>query len=185
MGGSHSQYNFNTYLKVYGLPALLMACGVVALFFMINAKTVASNVPESDTVDFSLPGIDGKQHKLSEYRGKWVVVNYWATWCPPCLEEIPELVSFHEEHKDKNAMVIGVNFEDIGIPQLKTFVDDYFMSYPILQTKPAPRSALGLIAGLPTSFLVSPDGKLVAKQTGPVTADMINEFIKEYGNGKR
>jgi thiol-disulfide isomerase/thioredoxin len=113
------------------------------------------------------------------------VVNYWATWCPPCLEEIPELINFYEEHKDKNAVVIGVNFEDIDIPQLKAFVDDYFMSYPVLHSKPASHSDLGLISGLPTSFLVSPEGKLVAKQTGPVTAKMINDFIKQYGDGKR
>ena len=185
MNGGKSSYYINTFFKVYGLPVFLMTCAVIAFFSLLTFKSAASSAPEAETVDFSLPGIDGKQHKLSEFRGKWVVVNYWATWCPPCLEEIPELVNFHEEHKDKNAMVIGVNFEDIDLSQLKTFVDDYFMSYPILQTKPAPRSALGSISGWPTSFLVSPDGKLVAKQTGPVTAEMINEFIKEYGNGKR
>jgi thiol-disulfide isomerase/thioredoxin len=175
----------NSIVRVYGLPVLLMVCAVAAFFALITSRNSASGSPVAETVDFSLPGIDGKQRKLSDYRGKWVVVNYWATWCPPCLEEIPELVNFYEDHKDKNAVVIGVNFEDIDIPQLKTFVDDYFMSYPIVHSKPAARSDLGLISGLPTSFLISPDGKLVAKQTGPVTADMINGFIKEYANGKR
>lgn len=113
-----------------------------------------------------------------------MLVNYWATWCPPCRDEIPELVNFHDEFKDKNAIVVGVNFEDIDIPQLKTFVEDYFMSYPILHMNPGPRSELGIISGLPTSFLVSPDGVLVAKQTGPVTAKMIKDFIDSYnGNG--
>ena len=89
------------------------------------------------------------EHKLSDYRGKWVVVNYWATWCPPCLTEIPELVDFHEDHKDKDAVVVGVNFENIGVNGLKQFVDEYFMNYPVLRTKPGPNSALGPIPGLP------------------------------------
>ncbi|WP_455211531.1 TlpA family protein disulfide reductase [Kaarinaea lacus] len=146
---------------------------VLALSFILSANA-------SETVDFTLPDLDGKPRQLSEFRGKWVVVNYWATWCPPCLDEIPELVDFHEEHKDKNAVVLGVDFEDIAIPKLKTFVEDYFMSYPILHMKPGPGSELGAITGLPTSFLVSPEGKLVAKQTGPVTAKMIKDFIDGY-----
>ena len=167
------------------MPVLFMGGAVFIFFFLSPFNNAKSSTSEAEVVDFSLPSIDGSQRNLSEFRGKWVVVNYWATWCPPCLEEIPELVNFHEEHKDKNAVVIGVNFEDIGIPQLKTFVEDYFMSYPILHSKPAARSDLGLISGLPTSFLISPDGILVAKQTGPITAKMINDFINEYGSGKR
>lgn len=156
----------------------------VVLFILMSLLVLAVPACASDTVDFTLPDLNGKSRKLSEFRGKWVVVNYWATWCPPCLDEIPELVNFHEAHKDKNALVIGVDFEEISLPELKTFVEDYFMSYPILQMNPAPKSELGVISGLPTTFLVSPDGKLVAKQTGPVTAKMIKEFIDEYDGDK-
>ncbi|MDH5325229.1 MAG: TlpA family protein disulfide reductase [Gammaproteobacteria bacterium] len=141
----------------------------------------ADSTPASK-VDFSLMDIHGKQHKLSDYRGKWVVVNYWATWCPPCLEEIPELVDFHEAHKDKNAVVLGIDFEDVELAKLKLFVEDYFMSYPILRMKPVARSELGIITGLPTTFLVSPSGELVAQQTGPITKKMIEEFITQESN---
>ncbi|WP_455218160.1 TlpA disulfide reductase family protein [Kaarinaea lacus] len=133
----------------------------------------------AEPADFILPGIDGQQHKLSDYRGKWVVVNYWATWCPPCLTEIPELVDFHEDHKDKDAVVLGVNFEDIGANGLKRFTEEYFINYPILLEKPAPSSALGVIPGLPTTYLVSPQGEIVARQVGPVTAKLIADFINE------
>jgi len=136
-----------------------------------------TSVVHAEPVDFSLPDIQGVTHKLSEYRGKWVVVNYWATWCPPCLSEIPELVDFHEEHKDKDAVVIGVNFEDIGVSGLKQFSEEYFINYPVLQEKPAASSALGPIPGLPTSYLVSPSGELIARQVGPVTAKLITDFI--------
>ena len=133
----------------------------------------------AEPVDFTLPDIEGKQQKLSDFRGKWVVVNYWATWCPPCLTEIPELVDFHEDHKDKDAVVLGVNFEDIGMSGLKRFVEEYFISYPVLHTKPAPSSSLGIIPGLPTSFLISPEGEVVARQVGPVTAKSITDYISQ------
>jgi thiol-disulfide isomerase/thioredoxin len=153
---------------------------IVVRRLWILLMALALSASASETVDFTLPDLDGKPRALSEFRGKWVVVNYWATWCPPCLDEIPELVNFHEQYKDKDAVVVGVDFEDIALPKLRTFVEDYFMSYPILQMKPAPKSELGVISGLPTSFLVSPEGKVVAKQTGPVTSKMIKDFIDGY-----
>ncbi len=136
----------------------------------------------AEPVDFSLPDINGVEHKLSDYRGKWVVVNYWATWCPPCLSEIPELVDFHEEHKDKDAVVLGINFEDIGASGLKQFSEEYFMNYPVLRSKPGPKSALGPIPGLPTTYLISPKGEVVARQVGPVTAKLITDFIAQQSS---
>jgi thiol-disulfide isomerase/thioredoxin len=135
----------------------------------------------ADKVDFSLKDVEGVTHKLSDYRGKWVLVNYWATWCPPCLEEIPELVHFHEDHKDNDAIVIGINFEKIELKKLKQFIDENFVVYPVLLSKPAPDSPLGPIPGLPTSFLVSPEGELVAKTVGPVTVQSIEKFINDQG----
>jgi len=134
---------------------------------------------QAEPAEFILQDMDGKQHKLSDYLGKWVVVNYWATWCPPCLTEIPELVDFHEAHKDKDAVVLGVNFEDIGLEGLKRFSEEYFMNYPVLRTKPGGSSALGVIPGLPTTYIVSPKGEVVARQVGPVTDKMITDFIDQ------
>ena len=133
----------------------------------------------AEKVDFSLKDVEGVTHKLSDYRGKWVLVNYWATWCPPCLEEIPELVHFHEDHKDKDAIVIGVNFEKVELKKLKKFCDEILGWYPVLLSKPPPDRPLGPIPGLPTSFLVSPEGELVAKTVGPVTMQSIEKFIND------
>jgi peroxiredoxin len=131
----------------------------------------------AEPVDFSLFDITGKEHKLSNYRGKWVVVNYWATWCPPCITEIPELVDFHEARKNRDAVVLSVSFENIGVNALRQFSEEYFINYPVLRTSPAPSSPLGAIPGLPTTFLVSPEGNVVARQVGPVTAKLIADFI--------
>ena len=131
----------------------------------------------AEPVDFSLPGLDGKTYNLSDYRGKWVLVNYWATWCPPCLEELPELEVFHNNHKDQDAVVIGVAMELIKEARLRAFVEEQFLSYPILMSQPVARSELGKIPGLPTSFLVNPKGEVAARQVGPVKATDIEKFI--------
>ena len=66
---------------------------------IIVLSLVFSGVLSAEPVDYSLPDLNGKMHSLADYKGKWVIVNYWATWCPPCREEIPDLVNFHEEHR--------------------------------------------------------------------------------------
>lgn len=134
-----------------------------------------------DRVDFSLPDLQGNYHRLSDYRGQWVLVNYWATWCPPCREELPELEVFHSQ-SDGKAVVLGVNTEAIDRDELISFVEEQFLSYPILVAGPRPKPAqrLGTLRGLPTSFLVAPDGRLAAKTVGPVTADGVRQFIQQY-----
>jgi peroxiredoxin len=131
----------------------------------------------AEPVDFQLLGLDGKTYRLSDYRGKWVLVNYWATWCPPCREELPELEVFHSNHKDKDAVVLGVAMERIKKERLQKFVDDQFLSYPILMMKPAASTELGRVPGLPTSYLIDPNGELAARQVGPVTLEDLENFI--------
>ncbi len=133
---------------------------------------------QAEPVDYSLPGLDGKTHSLADYRGKWVIVNYWATWCPPCQEEIPDLVAFHERHRNKDAVVLGVNYEDIGAEQLKDFVDSFMISYPILRADPDPVTPLGPVSGLPTTYIIAPDGTPVARQVGPVTGEQLDAYIE-------
>ena len=125
-----------------------------------------------------LTDIHGNETNLEAYQGRWVVVNYWATWCPPCIEEIPELQSFHDDHVDDNAMVIGMNVEAISATQLSHFLDTYFITYPVYVSGPELDSGLGPIPGLPTTFVVSPEGKLVARQIGSVTREMLEKFIQ-------
>ncbi|WJW76126.1 TlpA disulfide reductase family protein [Thiohalobacter sp. IOR34] len=132
----------------------------------------------AEPVDFTLPDLEGKSRSLSEFRGKWVILNYWATWCPPCLEEIPDLVAFHERHRDKDAVVLGINYEDIPLEQLRTFVDEYFISYPVLVngdlSAPDPRLSVG---GLPTTYIISPQGEPVARQVGGITAKALEDYL--------
>jgi thiol-disulfide isomerase/thioredoxin len=154
--------------------------GVVAMLLLASFPVGAAQ-----GVNFSYPDLDGKMHKLSDYRGKWVVANYWATWCPPCLEELPELEVFHDSHKDKDALVLGLNMEDIDAGKLRAFVEEQFLSYPILRVGSHPRQSLGKVPGLPTTFLVSPAGEVVARQVGPIDGKTIEEFIANYNKKKQ
>ena len=132
-------------------------------------------------VEFSATDINGHQQRAADYRGKWVVVNYWATWCPPCLEEIPDLVHFHEEHKDSNAVVIGINMETLDSMSLMNFVDQNFVTYPVIPGN-GDVPMVGDVPGLPTTYLINPEGELVARQVGMITGDAIDAFIAAESN---
>jgi thiol-disulfide isomerase/thioredoxin len=147
---------------------------------MISVISSLALLSDVLAVDMPLNGINGERVNLNHYQGRWVVVNYWATWCPPCIEEMPELQAFHNNHVEKDALVVGINSELINPKQLKSFLDNYFISYPVFISKPAQQSELGLIPGLPTTFLVSPQGKVVARQVGPVTRDMLEQFMVKW-----
>ena len=145
-----------------------------SLIFVMVLLVAAPVVAEK--VDFTLQDLDGKSVSLSDYRGKWVIVNYWATWCPPCLEEIPDLVDLYDENRD-TIVVLGIAFEEVNQEYLKEFVDSHMISYPIMNTEPIPVTELGPVQGLPTSYIISPDGERVARQEGPVTREAIEKYI--------
>jgi len=125
-----------------------------------------SHAVSATALDMPLKMANGDLHNLEDYRGKWVVVNYWATWCPPCIAEMPDLQAFHNKHSEQNAVVVGINAENIAEDRLEDFLETYFITYPIYVSSLKQSSELGLIPGLPTTFLVSPKGKVEARQVG-------------------
>jgi thiol-disulfide isomerase/thioredoxin len=146
--------------------------GILLLLMLWAAASPADPVSE-----FSLPGLDGRQYTLDEYAGKWIIVNYWATNCPPCVKEIPELQDFNRRHEDTDAVVLGVNYEDVKLSWLKDFIASMKMSYPVLLTKPDTVTPFGPIVMLPTTFIVSPQGKLMGQQRGAITAQMLDKYL--------
>lgn len=134
-------------------------------------------------VNFNFTDIEGEQHNLSDYQGKWVLVNFWATWCPPCRHEIPDLSDFHLETED--AVVIGVNYEPgLKDKKLTKFIDVYLISYPVTRVNQGIIDALGEPRGLPTSILITPEGKIAKRITGMVDGRKINKIIAQYSQNK-
>ena len=129
--------------------------------------------------NFSLEDLQGKTYRLSDYRGKWVLVNYWATWCPPCLDEIPELISLHNAHHDKDLLVIGVAIDSGSINKVADFAQAHGISYPVVMGNREITDQIGAVEVLPVSFLYNPKGDQVSYHTGKVTRASIEAYIKK------
>ncbi|MGB1108933.1 MAG: TlpA disulfide reductase family protein [Gammaproteobacteria bacterium] len=141
---------------------------------MIQLTTLAAR---AEPVDFSRTSLSGEEFRLSDHRGKWVVINFWATYCGPCLRELPMLARFHRTHKDKDAVVVGVNFEVIEEKALRAFVEKLDIPFPIVQVGDTPLIPFEpLERGLPETFFVSPDGEYVDKHIGELSYQDILDF---------
>jgi len=126
---------------------------------------------------FMLKDTAGIQHQLSNYKGKWVLVNYWATWCPPCLEEVPDLVNLYDHRRKKDLMILGVVFDYANVKEVETYVDDMLMSYPIVLGDDAVTLQIGAADVLPTTFIYNPEGELVKIKRGLITKQYIEKII--------
>jgi peroxiredoxin len=160
--------------------ALRLHHKIYALLLLAFVLIGLSGCAVSQGVDFELEGIDGKTYRLSDYRGQWVIVNYWATWCPPCIEEMPELQHFHDKYNASSAVVIGVNHEFAELADLQNFAAEHGISFPLVRSRPDFLGVDGPIAGLPTTYVIDPKGQIAAKQIGMVSMQMLEDFISTY-----
>ncbi len=151
----------------------LMRWLVVLMLSWIGIGCAAENFELTDT--------DGKVHSLADYRGKWVIVNFWATWCPPCLEEIPDLVAIKESRKDVEIFGIAMEFQDAK--QVLQFADGMFINYPIVLGDRKISDSIGKIQGLPTTFIYNPKGELTARRAGKITRQQIERLMSGKKTG--
>ena len=126
---------------------------------------------------FVFKDLQGHQQRLQDYRGKWVLVNFWATWCPPCLQEIPDLVSLYEAHKKSDLVVIGVALDSTR-ESVVEFVAKKKITYPVVVGDYDEAAQVGEAEVLPTSYLFDPAGQPAARQEGIVTRASVEAYIK-------
>lgn len=112
---------------------------------------------------------EGNAVQLSSLKGKWIVVNYWASWCPTCLAEIPELNTFYKKHQNKNVAIYSVNYDPQSLASLKMAVRKARIKFPTLSVDPNSAWHLGQIDAVPTTFIINPKGKVVKKLVGETT----------------
>ncbi len=134
------------------------------------------SIPE---LSFSLTDTKGVIFTEKNTRGKYLVVNFWATWCTPCLKEIPAFVKFYDENSD-HVEILGLDFEPVDLVIINDYVERFSINYPIVlydEDNDSEYSNFGEIVGMPTTQIYSPEGELLHTFMGEITIDDLSEFI--------
>jgi peroxiredoxin len=167
---------------------------IVAVALMIGAAVVVSrrnggpsapgsslkgDVKGSLAPDFELASLDGKQLKLSDLRGKAVLLNFWATWCEPCKIEMPWFEDLHKKYAGDGLEVVGVAMDDSGDDSIRKFVKEMGVTYTVLIGKERVGEAYGGVQFLPTTFYIDRNGKVVDRVFGIVSRKEIEDNIKK------
>lgn len=146
---------------------------LIVAILVIQACSV---LPAQAAADYQLRDLDGKLHRVSEHRGKWLIINFWASWCAPCLAEMPELERFYQQNKSR-AQVWGVTFEDSDKARILEFVETLGVTYPILGHGQDPLTGYGRVTVLPTTFAIDRKGLFFHRFEGPISAQDILDVI--------
>lgn len=149
-----------TFVKTF--QAILLTS--ILLAFSLNTHAAGWALQDKDGVNYTLSGL----------QGRWVLVNFWAPWCPPCLQEIPELAALQKSHKDMQVIGVAVLYK--SRQNVLDMAKD--MTYPVVLGNEDIASDFGGMTGLPTSFLYTPDGKLLGHHSGPLTQEQVEKTIK-------
>jgi thiol-disulfide isomerase/thioredoxin len=146
-------------IRGLGVPSSASGTGEAAGACDPNAKPA--------NFSFTMKDVNGNDVKLSSYKGKVILLDFWATWCGPCKLEIPWFIEFQQKYKDRGFTVIGISSDD-ELATLKPFVAQYKMNYPVLQGlgRDDVHEAFGPVYGLPTTLLIGRDGKICKKHMG-------------------
>jgi cytochrome c biogenesis protein CcmG, thiol:disulfide interchange protein DsbE len=164
----------------------MAALAVVGLLAYGLLTKGTSSLAAGDAVPAStLPQLDGSgSSSLADYRGRWVLVNVWASWCVPCRDDSPALERFQRAHRGERFMILGVDSNDLSADAL-AFTSRYGITYPQLRDGNGDYSQDELgTTGVPESFLVDPRGRLVLHRLGPVTPDYLDSNVVPYLTGK-
>ena len=164
--------------------AFLAVCAVIGLLvFGLLSKGTAKIAIGDAVPDRALPVLGGSgQGKIADYRGEWVLVNLWASWCLPCRDEAPELEHWYRRHRGEGVTVLGINVQDNSEDAL-AFLDEFKTTYPQLRSVGADRSEAFGSTGVPENFLVNPHGKLALIWRGPVDKSFLEDSVDPIVEG--
>lgn len=139
-------------------------------------------ITDGDVKNFTLKSTDGKDVSLADYRGKVVLVDFWATWCPPCRKGIPDLIELQKQYGDK-FVVIGITLDrEKTLKDVVPFVESYKINYPVVYGTDEVVNHFGGVEAIPTAFMLDQNGKVVNKHVGLQPKSVIEEEIKALIN---
>jgi thiol-disulfide isomerase/thioredoxin len=153
------------------------AHGITVDEIVNSAKEIQQK--EITVPDFSLIDTQGNTHTDESTKGKYLVINFWATWCPPCLKEIPAFVEFYEKNKD-TVLILGLDYEQANKEAIQDFTDAFMVNYPIIlfDDKNGPQfSDFGEVLGMPTTYIYNPEGKLVDFNMGEMDIESLEAAV--------
>ena len=163
------------YTLVPGLPA---PGELVSTTSAAAAEACGANAKPAN-LDFTVKDMNGQSVALSSFKGKVIVLDFWATWCPPCKAEIPGFVELQKEYGEKGLQIVGVSVDDT-VDKLSPFAAEFKMNYPVLVglDRDDLQDAYGPMWGIPTTFLINRDGKICRKHSGLVGKERYEQDIK-------
>ncbi len=166
-------WNIGSWGLILGMGIVAVVAWSPSLRFMFGSPTAAAERGSAN--DFSLPTLDGRTWNLADHRGRVVLVNFWATWCPPCRMETPDLVSLQSDYKTRGLDIVGVNMDE-DQSAVGPFVARYRINYPVV----LPRQPFALgdqIEALPTSILLDRNGRVARRYVGMISEAAVRADI--------
>ena len=173
---------------VYVLAALLILAGLISAIVgemrspevavIFDADGSISSDPYSVDLEFALPDADENEFTIAQFEGQVRVVNFWATWCPPCRDEIPDFQAFHEKYEEKGVKVIGIALDEQGAEIVQPFVEEMNMTYlSLIDTTQKAAREFGGIYGIPTTFIIDRDGMVQKKHVGYMSYENLESAV--------
>ena len=169
------------------LIATALAIGVIVTLIVFprersqqQSALGSSRLVGKQAPDFTLTALNGAKVSLSQFRGKPVLINFWASWCIPCREETPDLVKAYKTHHADELIILGLNLtSEDTLPDIKAFVEEFQMPYPVLLDQEGKVMSLYHVQGIPTSVFINRQGVITYIQIGKLTAEQIDKYLAE------
>ena len=145
-------------------------CSIVSILFLM--------ISCSEKADFHLLDKDHSPHRLEEYQGRWLIINFWAEWCAPCRAEVVELNQFVANNEYDDLVILGISYDPLSNADIIKISQQWEMKYPVIATNPNPILPFKLPKTLPGNYIINPKGELVLKLSGKQTFESISKLLK-------